>query len=105
MCYKTAPQNSSIIYNRYIEYSEIEVTFLNIQLQRQSKGHKKFTPPSGLQLHNVNTSWRKMEDAEHARDVLIRQELLRYPILLFCLQFSLSFKQFKNRCLHKLRFF
>ena len=55
----------------------MEASFLNIQLQRQSSGHKKYIPQHGLQIYDINISWRKLEEAEHRRDVLIRQELLR----------------------------
>ena len=67
-----------LFFYRYIEYNEMEVNFLNIQLQQQSNGHKKYIPINGLQIRDLNICWRKLEHAEHQRDVLIRQELLRY---------------------------
>ena len=63
--------------SRYKERSEIEALYFHINTQLKSLNQPSFTPQDGQLIHDLERSWEELERAEHAREVALRQELLR----------------------------
>nr|WIM01459.1 non-erythrocytic spectrin beta chain [Limnephilus lunatus] len=62
---------------KYKERSEIEALFFHINLVAKSLGREAFVPTAGQQPAELERAWRRLEAAEHTREVALRQELLR----------------------------
>ena len=63
---------------RYTKWVDIEAHFLNLRLLQQAHQQKCYQPPSHLLLCRIQKEWSLMEEAEHQRDLKIRQELSRF---------------------------
>uniref|UniRef100_A0A2R5L953 Putative spectrin beta chain non-erythrocytic 5 isoform x6 n=1 Tax=Ornithodoros turicata TaxID=34597 RepID=A0A2R5L953_9ACAR len=62
---------------KYKERSEIEALLFSIQTSQKALGRPLYTPPEGKMAHDIQRAWEQLEDAEHAREVALRKELLR----------------------------
>lgn len=62
---------------KYIERSEIEALFFNINTQLKELRQPSFNPADGKLVQDIERSWEILEKAEHSREVALRNELLR----------------------------
>lgn len=62
---------------KYIERSEIEALFFNINTQLKELRQPAFLPADGKLVQDIERSWEILERAEHNREVALRTELLR----------------------------
>ncbi|XP_017780552.1 PREDICTED: spectrin alpha chain, non-erythrocytic 1 isoform X2 [Nicrophorus vespilloides] len=62
---------------KYIERSEIEALFFNINTQMKELRQPIFTPADGKLLQDIERAWDQLEKAEHRREVDLRAELRR----------------------------
>ncbi|XP_046388683.1 spectrin alpha chain, non-erythrocytic 1 isoform X4 [Ischnura elegans] len=62
---------------KYRERSEIEVLYFHINTHLKSLHQPQFVPMDGQLVHDIERAWEALERAEHAREVALRQELLR----------------------------
>lgn len=64
--------------HRYRERGNIEAQFFNIQAKLKANGQKLYMPPEGQLIHDIESSWIRLEKAEHEREVALRDEMIRY---------------------------
>lgn len=62
---------------KYIERSEIEALYFNINTQLTELKQPTFTPPDGKLVQDIERAWEALERAEHNREVALREELRR----------------------------
>lgn len=62
---------------KYIERSEIEALYFNINTQLKELRQPSFNPPDGKLVQDIERAWENLEKAEHRREVALRTELLR----------------------------
>lgn len=62
---------------KYKERSEIEALLFGIQASQKALGRPLYVPPEGKLAQDIQRAWEQLEDAEHAREVALRKELLR----------------------------
>jgi spectrin beta len=62
---------------KYIERSEIEALFFNINTQLKELRQPAFTPADGKLVQDIERAWETLERAEHNREVALRSELRR----------------------------
>ena len=65
---------------RYIEKTNIESHFFEIQSKLTAAKYKSYIPPNGFNIADINNAWSGLEKAEHAREQMIKEGLLRYGI-------------------------
>ncbi|CAL8079143.1 unnamed protein product [Calicophoron daubneyi] len=59
-----------------------EMDLFELRTKMRAVGMHLYTPPSNLQLSQVNRAWESLEKAEHARELALRDELARQERLL-----------------------
>ncbi|KAG0425689.1 hypothetical protein HPB47_027165, partial [Ixodes persulcatus] len=62
---------------KYKERSDIEALLFDIQTKQKALGRPLYSPPEGKMAHDIQRAWDQLEEAEHAREVALREELLR----------------------------
>lgn len=62
---------------RYKERSEIEALYFTINTLLKSLNQPQFTPQEGKLVNDIEKAWQGLENAEHNREVALREELLR----------------------------
>ena len=62
---------------RYVERSNIELQLFDVQSQRRATKRKMFMPPEGRMMLDLNSVWAKLEQVEHEREMVLRDELMR----------------------------
>ncbi|XP_054722410.1 spectrin beta chain, non-erythrocytic 5-like [Uloborus diversus] len=62
---------------KYKERSEIEALLFSIQTKMKALGQPLYVPPEGQLVHDIEKAWDELEKAEHRREVVLREELLR----------------------------
>ncbi|XP_065309042.1 spectrin beta chain-like isoform X2 [Dermacentor albipictus] len=62
---------------KYKERSDIEALLFDIQTKQKALGRPLYVPPEGKMAHDIQRAWEQLEEAEHAREVALREELLR----------------------------
>ncbi|CAG9768666.1 unnamed protein product [Ceutorhynchus assimilis] len=62
---------------KYIERSEIEALYFNINTQLKELRQPMFNPADGKLVQDIERAWDILEKAEHSREVALRNELLR----------------------------
>ncbi|KAH6925476.1 hypothetical protein HPB50_005725 [Hyalomma asiaticum] len=60
-----------------VERSDIEALLFDIQTKQKALGRPLYVPPEGKMAHDIQRAWEQLEEAEHAREVALREELLR----------------------------
>lgn len=43
-----------------------------------------YVPPEGKLIHDIETAWLKLEKCEHGREVALKDELIRYILIWWC---------------------
>ncbi|XP_037904390.1 spectrin beta chain, non-erythrocytic 1 isoform X3 [Hermetia illucens] len=62
---------------KYKERSEIEALYFTINTLLKSLNQPQFTPQEGKLVNDIEKAWQGLENAEHNREVALREELLR----------------------------
>lgn len=62
---------------KYKERSEIEALYFHVNTLLKSLNQPQYTPQDGQLIKDIEKAWQKLENAEHNREVALRNELLR----------------------------
>ncbi|XP_063699935.1 spectrin beta chain, non-erythrocytic 5 isoform X3 [Culicoides brevitarsis] len=62
---------------KYKERSEIEALYFHINTLLKSLNQPHYTPQDGQLINDIERAWQKLENAEHSREVALRDELMR----------------------------
>lgn len=62
---------------KFREKGGLEVLLFTIRSKMRANNHKQYNPPEGKQIVDINKAWGKLESAEHARELALREELIR----------------------------
>ncbi|XP_062560998.1 spectrin beta chain, non-erythrocytic 5 isoform X2 [Armigeres subalbatus] len=62
---------------KYKERSEIEALFFHVNTLLKSLNQPHYTPQDGKMIKDIEKAWQRLENAEHNREVALREELLR----------------------------
>ncbi|XP_053697591.1 spectrin beta chain, non-erythrocytic 1 isoform X2 [Sabethes cyaneus] len=62
---------------KYKERSEIEALYFHVNTLLKSLNQPHYTPQDGKMINDIEKAWRALENAEHNREVALRDELLR----------------------------
>ncbi|XP_055694009.1 spectrin alpha chain, non-erythrocytic 1 isoform X2 [Lutzomyia longipalpis] len=62
---------------KYKERSEIEALYFTINTLLKSLNQPQYMPQEGQLVNDIEKAWQMLEDAEHRREVDLREELLR----------------------------
>lgn len=62
---------------KYKERSEIEALYFHVNTLLKSLNQPHYTPQEGKMINDIEKAWRALENAEHNREVALREELLR----------------------------
>lgn len=62
---------------KFKERSDTDALLFQLYIKQKQHGFRKYTPPEGLLLKDIETAWNGLEKAEHSRELDIRSELLR----------------------------
>lgn len=62
---------------KYKERSEIEALFFHVNTLLKSLNQPHYTPQDGKMINDIEKAWQRLENAEHNREVALREELLR----------------------------
>jgi len=66
---------------RLRQKSLLAAHFYNINMQLVAQGWAKYQPNEGLTLSEVEAAWRRLEKAEHERELALKRELNRQELL------------------------
>lgn len=76
---------------KFEQKSMLAANFYNINMKLTSQKQAKYQPPEGRTLHDLETAWKQLEDAEHERDLALKKELNRQE------QLEQSYAQFDKK--------
>uniref|UniRef100_A0A182W3B1 Spectrin beta chain n=1 Tax=Anopheles minimus TaxID=112268 RepID=A0A182W3B1_9DIPT len=62
---------------KYKERSEIEALYFHVNTLLKSLNQPHYTPQEGKMINDIEKAWQRLENAEHNREVALRDELLR----------------------------
>ncbi|XP_058129165.1 spectrin beta chain, non-erythrocytic 1 [Anopheles coustani] len=62
---------------KYKERSEIEALYFHVNTLLKSLNQPHYTPQDGKMINDIEKAWQRLENAEHNREVALREELLR----------------------------
>uniref|UniRef100_W4VRA2 Putative karst n=1 Tax=Corethrella appendiculata TaxID=1370023 RepID=W4VRA2_9DIPT len=62
---------------KYKERSEIEALYFHVNTLLKSLNQPHYTPQDGKMINDIEKAWQLLENAEHNREVALREELLR----------------------------
>ncbi|XP_039432326.1 spectrin beta chain, non-erythrocytic 1 isoform X2 [Culex pipiens pallens] len=62
---------------KYKERSEIEALYFHVNTLLKTLHQPHYTPQDGKMINDIEKAWRALENAEHNREVALREELLR----------------------------
>ncbi|XP_049531966.1 spectrin beta chain, non-erythrocytic 1 isoform X2 [Anopheles darlingi] len=62
---------------KYKERSEIEALYFHVNTLLKSLNQPHYTPQDGKMINDIEKAWVRLENAEHNREVALREELLR----------------------------
>ncbi|KAA3679654.1 spectrin beta [Paragonimus westermani] len=68
--------------DKFLEKGNLEMELFMLQAKMRSLNLKVYKPPAGLQVSQVNRAWCALEKSEHARELALREELIRQQRLL-----------------------
>ena len=66
---------------KFKERDNIEALFFSIQAKRKANGWKIGGMSEGKLVYDIETGWKKLEKAEHDREIALRDELMRQEML------------------------
>ncbi|VDD80712.1 unnamed protein product [Mesocestoides corti] len=62
---------------KFVEKGALEVLLFTLQSKMRANNHKVYSPPDGKLISDINRAWENLEKAEHARELALRDELIR----------------------------
>ncbi|KAK0133782.1 Spectrin beta chain, non-erythrocytic 1 [Merluccius polli] len=62
---------------KFQEKGNLEVLLFTIQSRMRANNQKVFTPKDGALVADINRAWERLERAEHERERVLREELIR----------------------------
>lgn len=62
---------------KYKERSEIEALYFHVNTLLKSLNQPHYIPQEGQMINDIEKAWQALENAEHSREVALREELLR----------------------------
>lgn len=62
---------------KYKERSEVEALYFHVNTLLKSLNQPQYTPQDGQLVKDIEKAWQLLENAEHSREVALRNELLR----------------------------
>uniref|UniRef100_A0A8C6XTQ7 Spectrin beta chain n=1 Tax=Naja naja TaxID=35670 RepID=A0A8C6XTQ7_NAJNA len=62
---------------KFQEKGNLEVLLFTIQSRMRANNQKVYTPHEGKLVCDINRAWKKLEKAEHERELALRNELIR----------------------------
>ncbi|KAM3853782.1 spectrin beta chain, erythrocytic isoform 1-T1 [Vipera latastei] len=62
---------------KFQEKGNLEVLLFTIQSRMRANNQKVYTPHEGKLVSDINRAWKKLEKAEHERELALRNELIR----------------------------
>uniref|UniRef100_A0A670J6R8 Spectrin beta chain n=1 Tax=Podarcis muralis TaxID=64176 RepID=A0A670J6R8_PODMU len=62
---------------KFQEKGNLEVLLFTIQSRMRANNQKVYTPHEGKLVSDINRAWEKLEKAEHERELVLRNELIR----------------------------
>jgi spectrin beta len=66
---------------KYAELSDLEVQFFDIQANLRAFRQRPWVPPEGKLISDIRKGWGQLEQAEHKRELALRDALLRHEQL------------------------
>ncbi|XP_069500595.1 spectrin beta chain, non-erythrocytic 4 isoform X1 [Ambystoma mexicanum] len=62
---------------KFQEKGNLEVLLFTIQSKMRANNQKLYIPTEGKTISDINKAWKRLEKAEHEREVALRHELIR----------------------------
>lgn len=62
---------------KFTEKGNLEVLLFTIQSKMRANNQRPFLPKEGQLIADINRAWTRLEKAEHARELALRDELIR----------------------------
>ncbi|VDL98418.1 unnamed protein product [Schistocephalus solidus] len=62
---------------KFAEKGALEVLLFTLQSKMRANNQKVYTPTEGKSIADINRAWENLERAEHARELALRDELIR----------------------------
>ncbi|CAL8080889.1 unnamed protein product [Calicophoron daubneyi] len=62
---------------KFDEKGGLEVLLFTIRSRLRANNQASYTPPEGKLIADINRAWESLESAEHARELALRDELIR----------------------------
>ncbi|XP_050407107.1 spectrin beta chain isoform X3 [Patella vulgata] len=62
---------------KFDEKGNLEVLLFTIQSQMRANNQRPYLPKEGKMVSDINKAWERLEHAEHARELSLREELIR----------------------------
>lgn len=62
---------------KFVEKGALEVLLFTLQSKMRANNQKVYSPPDGKLIAEINRAWENLEKAEHARELALRDELIR----------------------------
>ncbi|XP_067895582.1 spectrin beta chain, non-erythrocytic 1-like isoform X1 [Heterodontus francisci] len=63
--------------SKFQEKGNLEVLLFSIQSRMRANNQKVYTPHEGKLISDINRGWKRLEKAEHERELALRNELIR----------------------------
>uniref|UniRef100_UPI00398F8911 spectrin beta chain, non-erythrocytic 1-like isoform X2 n=1 Tax=Pristiophorus japonicus TaxID=55135 RepID=UPI00398F8911 len=63
--------------SKFQEKGNLEVLLFSIQSMMRANNQKVYTPHEGKLISDINRGWERLEKAEHERELVLRNELIR----------------------------
>ncbi|XP_072896311.1 spectrin beta chain, non-erythrocytic 1-like isoform X2 [Hemitrygon akajei] len=63
--------------SKFQEKGNLEVLLFSIQSRMRANNQKVYTPHEGKLISDINRGWERLEKAEHERELVLRNELIR----------------------------
>lgn len=62
---------------RFVEKGNLEVLLFTLQSRMRANNQKPYLPREGKMISDINRAWESLEKAEHARELALKEELIR----------------------------
>ncbi|CAH8502625.1 unnamed protein product [Schistosoma bovis] len=62
---------------KFREKGGLEVLLFTIRSKMRANNQRQYNPPEGKMIADINRAWEMLERAEHARELAVRDELIR----------------------------
>ena len=62
---------------KFMDKGNLEVLLFTLQSKMRANGKEPYTPKEGKMVRDINLAWERLENAEHKRELALREELIR----------------------------